>query len=117
MTRCRGKVAAQVLFYRPTGKGIDWTESDLWWGASRIPGVSAVDDLGGAEMQRFGTLTSGETLLYDSSGRLLFRGGITAARGHSGDNYGRDAVIALINEHISHALMTPVFGCSLRGKG
>ena len=30
--------------------------------------------------------TSGETMLYDASGRLVFAGGITGSRGHGGDN-------------------------------
>ncbi len=47
----------------------------------------------GAEL---GSSTSGQVLLYDPSGRLAFSGGITAARGHVGDNAGSDAIVGLV---------------------
>ena len=68
----------------------------------------------------FGTFTSGQTLLYDSAGRLLFKGGITAYRGHSGDNEGRSLITALLRgdapAQIKLPVAMPVFGCSLRGE-
>jgi hypothetical protein len=75
-----------------------------------------IDDPDGAETRRFGAATSGETLLYSPAGKLLFRGGITASRGHSGDNYGRDAIVALVNKPSRRFSNTPVFGCSLLSK-
>ena len=51
----------------------------------------------GAEARRFGAETSGQTLLYDEHGALLFSGGITGARGHAGDNAGRASLVALLN--------------------
>jgi hypothetical protein len=73
-------------------------------------------DLNGALARRFGAETSGYVLLYDAGGRLLFRGGITAGRGHAGDNAGMSAVVALVRgESISQA-QTPVYGCSLLSK-
>jgi hypothetical protein len=90
-------------------------DADLRTSAAQIPGVRIVDDEGGAEARRFGASTSGQTLVYDPSGRLAFDGGITGARGHAGDNAGRDAVTRLLqggrpagNRH------SPVFGCSIR---
>ena len=41
------------------------------------PGVTSWDDAGGKLAQRFGVLTSGHVLLYDTDGRLLYSGGIT----------------------------------------
>jgi hypothetical protein len=52
-------------------------------------------------------------LLYDTAGRLLFSGGITAARGHSGDNAGREAIVALLAGAPTDRTQTPVFGCKL----
>ena len=40
--------------------------------------------------------TSGQVVVYDAKGALLFSGGITAARGHMGDNAGRDRITALL---------------------
>jgi hypothetical protein len=58
-------------------------------------------------------VTSGQVLLYDVSGRLVFRGGITAGRGHAGDNVGRDNVVAFLLHDTVPAESTPVFGCSI----
>ena len=66
----------------------------LWEHARAIPGVRVTADRDGLEAQRFGALTSGHALLYDSAGRLAFSGGITSGRGHSGDNAGRSAIEA-----------------------
>jgi len=70
-------------------------------------------DVDGVEARRFGVATSGSTLLYDAAGNLLFLGGITGARGHSGDNAGMSAVLAGIRTGCADPDQTPVFGCSL----
>ena len=57
--------------------------------------------------------TSGQTLLFDRDGDLIFSGGITGGRGHSGDNAGRDAIVSLVESGESTLDETPVFGCSL----
>ena len=80
----------------------------------QIPGAVIVDDRDGVEAQRFGAATSGQAFLYDRTGRLLFKRGITASRGHSCDNLGRNAVIDLINSGVASASSAPVFGCSLQ---
>jgi hypothetical protein len=107
--------SAHVLFFRPSQAGDEWAETDLWQSAAHIPGVSVADDLDGAEAARFGSTVSGQALLYGTDGRLLFSGGITSARGHSGDNDGRTALTALLTGPASpHVPVTPVFGCSLQ---
>jgi hypothetical protein len=58
--------------------------------------------------------TSGETMLYDASGRLVFAGGITGSRGHGGDNAGEDAVVAALLGGSGGASEAPVYGCALR---
>lgn len=110
------RVDVQLLFVEFSGLP-PAENSKLWQRASRISGVRLVKDLDGKEAQRFGTLTSGETRLYAPAGNLLFRGGITASRGHVGDNPGQAAVLTAIRSGIpSAAVSTPVFGCSLSNK-
>jgi hypothetical protein len=87
--------------------------TDLWDSAGQIPGVAAVADEDGAEAHRFSAATSGQVVLYDSSGRLLFSGGITASRGHSGDNVGRRAIVSLLADGSGVRTETPVFGCPI----
>jgi hypothetical protein len=112
VAKCPAKVAARVVFWGPPGAGADWFHTDLWDDAAALPGVDVVVDPGGVETRRFGAATSGQVLLYDTSGRLVFRGGITAGRGHAGDNAGRDGVVAFLNHGTVPAEETPVFGCS-----
>ena len=113
MAHLHGRVAATVLFYRPEAAPAGWTASDLWDQASRIPGVTAAWDLEGAEARRFGGATSGQVLVYDARGYLLFSGGITASRGHSGDNFGRSAIVSAVSAGVIERGRAPVFGCSL----
>jgi hypothetical protein len=88
--------------------------------------VTVVRDDSGREAGRFGAATLGQTLLYDADGSLLFSGGITAARGHAGDNAGRSELVSLLNRGLSAPVVTMnrgqsardathVFGCPLFG--
>ena len=113
MAHGQGRATATVLFVKPAGFEDGWEKSDLWAGAAAIPGVTAVSDENGVEALRFGAKTSGQTILYDAEGRLLFSGGITASRGHSGDNAGRSAIVALLTRGTATRRQTSVFGCTL----
>ena len=113
VAHAHGKAVASVFFYLPSSEKRDWATTDLWRSATAIPGVQAIVDPDGAMARRFGASTSGQTLLYDSSGRLAFNGGITIARGHSGGNDGRDAIAGLLAGAIPRHRTTSVFGCSL----
>jgi hypothetical protein len=120
MTHEGSRVKASVFFYRPPAEPTRWARTDLWETATAIPGVHAFEDPNGSMARSFGVFTSGQTLLYDSSGLLRFQGGITAFRGHSGDNAGRSVITALLHGDVlplaAFPVTTPVFGCSLRGE-
>jgi hypothetical protein len=107
------RVSAWVLFLHPEGVTADWTRSSTWNDARRIRGVQVIDDRDGLEADRFGAVTSGQVVLYDAQAKLQFSGGITGARGHVGDNTGRQRVIALVNTGTAEAHDHPVFGCGL----
>ena len=96
MTLCPNRTAARVLFVKPRGFDRGWVRTDLWDSAASIPGVEVFCDDEGAMARRFGARTSGDTLLFDAGGKLLFHGGITAARGHWGDNAGRSTIVSLL---------------------
>jgi hypothetical protein len=70
-------------------------------------------DEDGSEARRFEIETSGHTLLFDGAGRLMFSGGITSARGHSGENAGRSALGTLLRGGTPVLDKTLVFGCAL----
>ncbi len=113
MAHSQGRLTAYVLFLKPEGFANDWEETQLWQSASQIPGVKVMIDGDGQEARLFHAVTSGQTVLYDSQGRLLFSGGITASRGHSGDNAGRSAIVSLVNAEVPDRTETLVFGCPL----
>jgi hypothetical protein len=115
MARVGDQLQAHVLFATPAGAADGWEATDLWGRAVAIPGVTVLRDAEGSEARHFGAATSGQVVLYDSTGRLRFSGGITAARGHAGDNAGRSAIVELLGGVSSDAIETPVFGCSLLG--
>jgi hypothetical protein len=107
------RVEAHVLVLKPEGGEAGWEKTDVWTRSAEIPGVSVAADPDGREAARFGASTSGQVVLYDPGGRLLFRGGITGARGHEGDNAGRDHMAALIRTGSADARESRVFGCAL----
>ena len=113
MTHSQGRLTAYVLFLKPAGFSEEWEKTDLWQSAAGIPGVNPLIDDDGIEARRFNATTSGQTNLYDADGRLLFSGGITSARGHSGDNAGRSAIESLLNAGSAERSETYVFGCPL----
>jgi hypothetical protein len=113
MTQAQGRVTAYVLFVKPPLFSDGWEQTDLWASAAAIPGVTVVRDDDGAEAVRFHAATSGQTVLYDAAGNLLFSGGITSARGHAGDNAGRTAIVSLLTSDEAEERGTPVFGCPL----
>jgi hypothetical protein len=102
-----------VLFLKPSQFFDGWEKTDLWRKASSLPNVTIVRDDDGLEAEKFGAVTSGQTLLYDATGQLIFSGGVTGARGHTGDNAGRAALIALLDRKEPSRRATSVFGCSL----
>ena len=113
MTHAQGLVSANILFVKPHGFAEEWEQTDLWNSAMNIPGVKVMTDEDGVEATRFRSLTSGQAMLYDSNNRLVFSGGITASRGHAGDNEGRSAILAWLTTDTANTKHTAVFGCPL----
>ena len=111
--RTRTPPKTYVLFLKPSQFFDGWEKTDLWQTASSLPNVTVLRDDDGEEANRFGAVTSGQTLLYTADGELVFSGGITGARGHAGDNAGRAALIALLDHKEPSRRATSVFGCSL----
>jgi hypothetical protein len=113
MAHAPADVKATVLFVKPSGAAADWDDTDLRRSAAAIPGVTVQTDENGIEAARFGAETSGHTLVFDGDGKLLFTGGITATRGHVGNNVGENAALAALRQQAPDRGRTSVFGCSL----
>ena len=115
MTNLDGKLQASVVFSKPKDTDEGWTETDLYESARSIPNVDVIIDRDDRETDLFNAQTSGLTLVYDPSGGLQFDGGITAARGHEGDNAGSSAIYNIVKENAPRA-ESPVFGCPIHKK-
>lgn len=117
MARCGRDLDAHVVFFKPDDASEEWTQTSSFKEAIEIPGVTVHLDKSGNEAGLFGAATSGQTDVYDTAGRLVFSGGITAARGHAGDNAGRSAIAGWASHGRASRTSTPVFGCALAGTG
>jgi hypothetical protein len=113
LSRTGGRVSAQVVFARPRGTDESWSQGSLRQQVARLPGVTLFDDTDEIEAHRFGAATSGATLLYGGDGRLEFAGGLTAVRGHEGDSFGEERIVAIAGGRTPDRSDSPVFGCPL----
>jgi hypothetical protein len=115
MARSGGRVDAFVLFVGPPEREGGLAALDLRSTARAIPGVQVVESAD--EARRFGARTSGQTYLYDATGTLVFRGGLTPSRGHEGESVGGDAVrgflVGAVGAAEASASSSDVFGCAL----
>lgn len=84
--------------------------------AKASSGVRLHFDRGNREVQRFAATTSGHVLLYDTTGRLQYSGGLTPWQGHRGANRGSGMILSLLTDGVSTGGSLPVFGCAIFGE-
>jgi hypothetical protein len=112
LQRAPQPVVTYLIFHREGALRSAVTNTGLWQDASSISGATLIVD-DGTEAAIFGANTSGQAMLYGPDGRLRFKGGITFARGHEGDNFGLDALLAAMKDGAFIHAVAPVFGCPL----
>jgi hypothetical protein len=112
MSRFPGRVAAHVVSIqtREVSDSQTQVEKDT---SMKSPDMSLYNDTEDGEAHLFGAKNSGFVAFYGPDGRLLFKGGITSARGNKGDNPGASAIVALLNGRNPPSTQAPVYGCSL----
>lgn len=108
----KDRVDASAYVYAPHEMGVKWAEGALYRRAKSIPGLRVELDWDGRFANSLDVWTSGQTMLYAANGHLAFSGGITASRGHEGDNSGATALIQFLRTGATSIHSTPVFGCS-----
>jgi hypothetical protein len=113
IAHCKIQPKSYLLFISPKSMPFGWEKTDLWHSAQTIPGVTVLSDIDGIEAHRFNSVTSGQTMIYDTKGKLIFSGGITGSRGQEGDNLGLNSAILALQAHLEKNQTTSVFGCSL----
>lgn len=113
VTKAPAGVAFEVWFYRPGEESDSWARSPIWNLAAEIPGVHPTVDPEGRGALAAGAETSGHVVVRDASGRVVYSGGITGSRAHSGDNPGADAVLSWLH-HGRGPSTQPVYGCQIQ---
>lgn len=123
MPRLEGKVRSYILFAKSEGEpAAPRSENRIL--AESIRGVTILDDEAAREADRFGATTSGQIMLYDTGGRILFSGGIAPLPHYSGESPMIHSLVAAIESTSGGGPMgarvqmpNAVFGCALHGKG
>lgn len=113
LTSFHHKLNTIVLFSKPDGKDDSWVKGDLWNQAQRLPNTQVYLDDNNTESQKFITNTSGEILLFRKDGILIYHGGITASRGHEGDNKGKSLISKYLKTGKIPKEEGEAFGCIL----
>lgn len=104
-----------VVAYTPQKPTSEWTNTPTLDGSAKLPNAQVFWDIDGIESARFGAATSGAVRLYGRHGLLLFAGGVTASRGHEGDNHGCELLRQqLVEPTAKLPQCMPVFGCQIR---
>jgi hypothetical protein len=106
------QIRITVLAFKPKDEPDSWIKSSTVRELGKMNARIVVDG-DGAVAKELGLATSGQALLYNPEGKLLFNGGITSARAHSGDNLGEDSILQLVHGGESTVNSTPVFGCPI----
>ena len=113
LTRAGQASDVTVLMFKPADQPDSWLEGALADDCRRM-NCRVQPDPDGRLAASLGALTSGGVALYDANGRLRYQGGITAARGHEGDNIGEQAVIEILHGSGKNHKWMPVFGCPIQ---
>lgn len=112
LASAKGELATRVVISVPTLAEFGWEETDLLTYSRSLRNTRVVIDESQRETQIFGVHTSGDVVLYNAQGRLLYSGGLTLARAHQGDSEGRAVILkTLRGEAAFHQGV--VFGCPI----
>ena len=107
------QVEVQIGLFCPPNEPDEWTKTSLSKFAEHLKPGSTFIDRSAVEARRFGVLTSGHVLVFSASGKILFSGGVTAAKGHDGENRGGLALRSLCRGDDLPLIEQPVFGCPI----
>ncbi len=113
VTRSGSSFDILVLAYEPSTDKDDWSHALMHRIESKLPDSTILVDPDAEMARSLGMRTSGSVVLVSKAGIPLFWGGITASRGHAGDNIGSDAILAILDGGLTNASPTNVYGCSL----
>jgi hypothetical protein len=102
-----GQLTARVVLWHSGSSAA----SGRW--RQRADAVPVVDDRDGREARIFGAKTSGQTMIYNEYGRLIYAGGLTVLRGEAGGERALQDIARVIKESRNSGVERPVFGCPI----
>ncbi|MEL6497291.1 MAG: hypothetical protein AAF937_06175 [Planctomycetota bacterium] len=102
-----------VVLSGPAADRPDWQTTPNAKRTLQHSHLDIVHDPGGSLAERYGAHTSGHTVIYASSGDLVFSGGLSSARGMRGPSQGLGALEAALNDSTPAVSSAPVFGCRI----
>ena len=114
LAKTKGKMGVSILVYIPKGEQREWQNGSLLNEAKSIPDVSLFSDENGKIAESLGMTTSGAVCLYDKDGKLRYSGGITASRGHEGDNHGKSIILSQVFGKTKGIVKGIVYGCPIQ---
>ncbi len=118
-------VRVQIVAFVP---GLAARRGDAGWSralaslqewTARIPACRVVVDPEGEEAARFGSATSGDVLVFNPSGQIVFRGGVTRGRGIEGECASSRKLMGILRRDPASVRGTPpscrslVYGCPI----
>ncbi len=113
LTSFHDRLRTIVVFIKPEGQSESWVKGNLWTKVQSLPEVTVYIDNDNQETHNFMVDTSGEVLLFNINGKLIYHGGITASRGHEGDNKGRTLISNYLRTGTIKEKQGYAFGCTL----
>ena len=111
-TRYARQIDIWFVCMMPQEKQATWRQASLPVRAATHKQLNVFEDVDGVEARRFHVGTSGETVLYDAQGSLVFSGGLTVGRGHAGESRGTQAIESFLTGS-GTIKNSAVFGCRL----
>jgi len=114
LAKTKGKMGVSILVYMPRGEQREWQNGALLNEAKSISAVSIISDQNGKIAELLGMSTSGAVCLYDKDGNLRYSGGITASRGHEGDNHGKSIILSQVLGKTTGMEKGIVYGCPIQ---
>lgn len=102
-----------TVLFRSVSADKAWLTGDLYENASKVQGISVAIDEDGREAKLFGAHTSGHTVLIAPDGNIVFSGGLTPSRGHTGDSAGKNFLRKWNRERGPASFISAIFGCNI----
>lgn len=106
-------VKFHVVFFAPDQKNENLEKSEYVQAAEQLSHTEIYFDPKLKEFNFYDAETSGQSFLFNAERKLVFKGGITEARGHLGESLSMRRIASLVTGSSSNEKLieSPTFGC------